>query len=82
MLIQYIRRFKTIWHYKDIFLQLTNSEVDVALSSTEDNLRGSDGAAARRDDQTTCGVKDVTTRQILHASSLWRISVNWQVVDV
>lgn len=29
------------------------SEVDVALSSTEDKLRGSDGATARSGDQTT-----------------------------
>lgn len=31
---------------------VSHSEVDVALSSTEDKLRGSD-SAARRDDQTT-----------------------------
>lgn len=36
-------------------LQLTNSEVDVALSSTEDKLRGSDSVTARSGDQTTCG---------------------------
>lgn len=44
-------------HDNVVFLQLTNPEIDVALSSTEDKLRGSDGAAARGGDQTTCGAK-------------------------
>lgn len=36
-----------------VWSKLTNAEVDVALSSTDDKLRSSDIAAARRSDQTT-----------------------------
>lgn len=42
-----------------VFLQLTNPEIDIALSSTEDKLRGSDSAVARGGDQTTCGAKAI-----------------------
>lgn len=47
---------KKTWY----FPVLTNSEVDVALSSAEDKLRGSNSAAARRGHQTTCETQTVT----------------------